>query len=321
MASSSTASTASTQCGRYVQRRIQQAELTAYWLPRIEAALWVNGNLTMQDYFLLKSDPGLVKSLYPRYRSGDIDVVLSRLTDDLKNLNRSSLRFYRLAFRHDTLERDLPELKTGMDPSKAIHVLEVAVEFGHQQVFEQLLPSVGLLTKQRLLDTAFTHKRWAMMEVLVAAPHNIQPTLKMVIKGGRLEDVARFNMERLLLNHELNLGTHGEYALASTSPALFDFWYEGVRVVAGGAGSPLEEMLTATVACMIEEPNLELLYHLESTYPELATIHITRAVDDGYQGDRDMPLTISTVIDTGNARLIELVFRNLNRYQELMATP
>lgn len=305
---------------RYVQRRIEQAELLAYWLPRIEAALWVNGSLTMQDYFLMKSEPGLVKTLYPRYRSGDIDVVLSRLTDDLKNIHRSSLRFYRLAFRHDTLERDLPELKTGMDPSKAIYVLDVAVEFGHHQVFEKLLPSVGLITKQRLLDTAFTHKRWAMVEILVAAPHNVSPNLNMIIKGGRLEDLSRFNFQARLLNPELNLGTDMDYALGFTSPALFDFWYEGVRVVAGGAGSPLGDMLTSIVASAIDEPNLELLEHLETKYPELAVQHITLAVDD-YREDRDDPLTISSVIDTGNARLIELVFRNLNRYQELMATP
>lgn len=308
---------------RYIERCIAKAELYRHWYLKVEAQLWCQGNLTMQDYFLLKAEPGLVKLIFPFEADGNLDKALETRLSSMARQKATFLEpgamfenFCDYALGYGTLDRDLPlQVRTRLDPVQRSLLLHAAIRHHYLELVQELLPQVT--PHPIYLRTAFRYKRWVLSELLMAAPYNLQPTLTAVIVGGRPEDVERFGYSRRLLDPELEAlresSLHG--ALAATSPALFDLWYGAVQ------GRTPEELLAQNLAVIFfellsetEQPNLELLEHLDRTYPDMTAQHVALVFED-YWESIDQPLSLLTVIEHGNRRLLEVVFNCLERYQ------
>lgn len=298
-------------CGSYVERRIEQVRLQQHWRPRIEGALWRFGHLSSDDQLTLQADPGLVKTIYPHSR-GDIDAMLPNLMAMLKSQREGTFdQLCHMAFKYDTLDRDLPELQSHQElpPTKASVVAKAALEFDRTDIVLKLLPGLPESERKELLRQAFAHKRFAVVDVLVSEPYYLKPDLSMVLHGGRMDDLVEFGLEKELGQADLIC----EYGLSLTSPSLFNFWYEHTKD--NFLPDDLQDLLQDLLAWAILNPNVELLEFLESHYPEVTVVLVANIMDGYVESARDETLHLSKLIETGNERLIGMVFRCLNRYQ------
>lgn len=296
-------------CGSYVERRIEQVRLQQHWRPRIEGALWRCGRLNSDDYATLRADPGLTKIIYEG-SDGEIDAILPHLIAQAK-LNRTS-GFDRLcytAFEYRTLDRDLPELQSTeeLPPIKAASVAKAAIEFDRNDIVIKLLPGLPDWERKALLRRAFARKLFGLVEVLTSEPYHLKPDLPMVLQGGRMDYLVKFGLEEELKQ------IYSLYELSQTSPALFDFWHQNAKN--NLRPDDLEDVLRDLLARAVLNANLELLEFLESRYPEMTALLVTVIMDGYVESTRDETLHLIKVINTGNERLIEVVFRCLNRYQ------
>lgn len=125
-------------------------------------------------------------------------------------------------------------------------------------------------------------------------------------------------------------------SLSRASPAVFDFWYHAMLKAMAVAveidefeetppaeefdeytysQQRLDETLMEVFYWLLQEPNLELLEHLERTYPDMTAKFVTAAVEREPDEDSDPNPGLSGIINTGNERLIGAVFRCLDRHQ------
>lgn len=310
MASSSSSLTE--LCNVYLQRCVEGARVRQHWELRLGATLWVSGHLSLQDYSLLKSEPALVRQLYPDSK-GDLETALATLQANMDKQRLPFRSFCHLACRHGTLERDLPELLQFINAStsprlatlnKTILISDL-MRFDHSEVFLSLLPGLTEDEKIFSLGHAFYYRRFELVEVLVNAPHNMQPHFSFIINGGRVEDLARFGFEEHLLDDDRDWGE----LLSNSTPAMFDRWYDAVKDRMDPKA--LSRCLKELVAGAIDKERLEMLEHLEKAHPDLLSQYLAVSMETNY----DLFVNLGSLIKGGNERLLKLIFRCLVRYE------
>lgn len=299
-------------CNVYLQRCVTKAQLRAHWQSRLETALWVSGHLSLQDYSMLKSDPELVRTLYPSSQ-GNVDLALATLQTNMNKQRLPFRNFCHLACRHGTLERDLPELLQFINSStsprqatlnKTILISDL-MRFGHCEVFLGLLPGLTEDEKIFSLGHAFYCRHFELAEVLMSAPHNTQPQFNFIINGGRVEDLTRFGFEEQLLDDDRDWGE----LLSNSTPAMFDRWYDAVKDRMDPKA--LSRCLKELVAGAIDKERLEMLEHLEKAHPDLLSRYLAVSMETNY----DLFVNLGSLIKDGNEKLLKLIFRCLVRYE------
>lgn len=321
----------------------------------------------MKTYSLLKSDPALVRKIYPDSQ-GDIDLALEQVTAKLETVKQGNFDympecknsdferfpgkralemqsisidvFCRTVFKYGSLERDLPGLIKQADAErtgiKRVNLIRKAIEYDYQELLLDLLPRWPLSGYEQsfIVAAAFRHRRFHTVDILTSPPWNMRPSSQHVLEGGRMEDLERYgNIENI--RRQPVYVRHS--SLSRASPAVFDFWYQAMLKAISVAveidefdmtppaeefvddytysQQRLDETLMEVFSWLLQEPNLELLEHLERTYPDMTAKFVTAAVEREPDEDSDPNPGLSGIINTGNVRLIGVVFRCLDRHQ------
>lgn len=270
---------------------------------RIRNCLWRQGNLSLQDYLLLRLDPELVRILQVAFclenLSGRIDdlldVLLRKFELAKQNPFKSNTNYIIYAehcFIHDTWQ----DLSFDAEHPSMLEHFRIRSIIDCPEAFPTLLRYGSPTTRD--LHQALQYQRHELVELMISPPYNLIPdNIHSVVLSRRVEYLDRFNLRGELLEHLYN-------SVGDSSPEIFHLWFENCRIELDS------NEMDGVLKTALQKENVPLLRHIAYNLPGgWKAIADTRLEDSATMPKMD------TIIFRGNEELIQIYFYCLKQWQ------